>query len=88
MSSFDPQSDRSMFEPSDRRPSWALTPAQFLQLVCDHCGAPFVADGAGGVSGGLTILDDDGITRYYHGYDYQQGNCFDRALRAMDGEQG
>lgn len=86
-SSPDPQPplNRSMFEPSEERPSWALTPEQFTKLRCDFCGKPFEADGAGGVAGGLTVLDEEGELRYYHGYDFKQNNCFDRALKQMDG---
>lgn len=85
MSSYEANANRSMFEPNENRPSWGLSPDEFTKMTCDYCGKPFVADAAGGVSGGLTVLDDNGTKRHYHGYDFQRGNCFDKALQEMDG---
>ncbi len=81
----------SLFEPNEKKPDWALTPAEFTKLSCEECGKPFVKDAANGVSGGLMIMFDDdapGGRRFFHGYPDQTHSCYGRAERKLLEELG
>lgn len=78
----EPKRDR--YEPSDKKvPTWALSVEEFTKLSCRECGQKFEADAARGVRGGLTIVDDNGEKKYYHGYPEspRYNDCNSRAAK-------
>ena len=76
--------DRDRYEPSDPKvPGWVVPKDQVASLPpCRECGKPFKLDGAGGVSGGLAIVDTDEGKLYYHGYpeNTRARDCYRKAL--------
>ncbi len=75
---------RDRYEPSDKRPTWAVPPEEIAKgkLSCDECGKPFALDAAKGVAGGLVIFDEGGgKKKLYHGYPELRGkaSCYGRA---------
>lgn len=80
--------DRSHHEPGQPQRSWSLKKEDIAQTICALCMKPFKLDGAGGVRGGMVVLDEgNGKKSFYHGYerDKKSDTCWNRYLKSLEG---